>query len=243
MPQPKSNPGSGSGGSRRKRSAGTSSTSGAGGSSSARSRKAPAKRGSGATSQRSPSGTAAQRSRGAGSDGGDEGSGLPAELVRQVVRPLNIVMLTAERIQEAMDDAVERGRMTREDATTLVSDLVLLGRKQTEEVLADLEQLLARRRDALGSAASVARKAASSTASRARKTEPVDRVLRQADRARRVAGVGPSFPILGYDDLTAAQVGDRLDGLSPVELRKVRDYERRHANRKSVLGAIEKALA
>ena len=67
--------------------------------------------------------------------------------------------------------------------------------------------------------------------------------MRTADRARRTVGVGPSFPILGYDDLTAAQVEGRLDGLTPAELRKVRDYERRHANRKSVLGAIERALA
>jgi hypothetical protein len=59
---------------------------------------------------------------------------------------------------------------------------------------------------------------------------------------RRVAGVGPSFPILGYDDLTAAQVESRLAGLTPAELRKVRDYERRHANRKTVLSAIEERL-
>ena len=78
---------------------------------------------------------------------------------------------------------------------------------------------------------------------RARRTEPVDRIVRTADRARRSVGVGPSFPILGYDDLTAGQVQDRLGELTLPELRKVRDYERRHANRKSVLAAIEKALA
>jgi hypothetical protein len=37
-------------------------------------------------------------------------------------------------------------------------------------------------------------------------------------------------------------VEQRLDGLKPAELRKVRDYECRHANRKSVLEAIERAL-
>ena len=50
------------------------------------------------------------------------------------------------------------------------------------------------------------------------------------------------FPILGYDDLTAGQVEQRLGGLKPADLRRVRDYERRHANRKSVLAAVEKAL-
>jgi len=66
--------------------------------------------------------------------------------------------------------------------------------------------------------------------------------VRGADRARRTVGVGPTFPILGYDDLTAGQVAQRLDGLKPADLRRVRDYERRHANRKSVLAAVEKAL-
>ena len=67
-------------------------------------------------------------------------------------------------------------------------------------------------------------------------------VIAQADRARRTAGIGPSFPILGYDDLTAGQVQTRLDGLTPAELRKVRDYEKRNANRKSVLNVIETKL-
>jgi hypothetical protein len=71
----------------------------------------------------------------------------------------------------------------------------------------------------------------------------VDPAIAQADRARRIAGVGPNFPILGYDDLTAAQVQGRLDGLTPAELRKVRDYEKRNANRKSVLDAIENKLS
>jgi hypothetical protein len=70
-----------------------------------------------------------------------------------------------------------------------------------------------------------------------------DPALAQADRARRAAGVGPSFPVLGYDDLTAAQVQSRLADLTPAELRKVRDYERRNANRKTVLSSIEEKLS
>jgi len=69
------------------------------------------------------------------------------------------------------------------------------------------------------------------------------RLVRSADRAPRTVGVGPSFPILGYDDLTASQVQARLEGLTPAELRKGREYERRHANRKSVLAAIEASLS
>ena len=69
-----------------------------------------------------------------------------------------------------------------------------------------------------------------------------DRVLREVDRVRRGAGVGPSFPILGYDDLSAKQVTARLGDLKPAELRKVRDYERRNAARKSVLDGVERRL-
>jgi hypothetical protein len=66
--------------------------------------------------------------------------------------------------------------------------------------------------------------------------------MAKVDQARRAGGIGPSFPITGYDDLTVAQVQSRLADLSPAELRKVRDYERRHANRKMVLAAIAEKL-
>jgi polyhydroxyalkanoate synthesis regulator phasin len=138
--------------------------------------------------------------------------------------PLDLVILTRARIQETLDDAAERGRVTRSDANELVQELVRRGRQQTDGLMAEVERRV-------------------TTAARAaRRVEPVDRLVRTADRARRTVGVGSSFPISGYEDLTAAQVTAQLDQLKPAELRRVRDYERRHANRKSVLDAIEKAL-
>nr|MBA3328266.1 hypothetical protein [Solirubrobacterales bacterium] len=83
---------------------------------------------------------------------------------------------------------------------------------------------------------------ARSVTSAARRAPGTDRALQQVDKARRAAGVGSPFPVIGYDDLTAAQIADRLDDLKPAELRKVRDHERRNANRKSVLGSIERKL-
>jgi hypothetical protein len=119
---------------------------------------------------------------------------------RSRVNPIDALVLTRERIQEVLDDAVERGRMTRDDATQLLAELVRRG------------------------------------------TAPAAGLLREVDRARRAAGLGASFPIEGYDDLTAAKVADRLDDLSVAQLRQVRDYERRNANRKSVLTAVERKL-
>jgi hypothetical protein len=55
--------------------------------------------------------------------------------------------------------------------------------------------------------------------------------------------MGPAFPILSYDELTSGQVQKRLGGLSTADLRRVREYELRHANRKSVLNSIDKALS
>jgi hypothetical protein len=50
-------------------------------------------------------------------------------------------------------------------------------------------------------------------------------------------------PLPGYDELTSAEVADRLDDLDVTELRALRDYERRNANRKSVLDAVAARLA
>jgi len=160
-------------------------------------------------------------------------------LTRGIIGPLNLVMLTRDRIEEVMEDAVSRGRMTADDAHKLAQDLINRGRKQTNDVLSDLESLLG----ASGrgtDAASRARRQVTEATARARSA--ADPVLATADRARRAAGVGPSFPIIGYDDLTVAQVQSRLADLKPQELRKVRDYEKRHANRKTVLSDIEQRL-
>jgi hypothetical protein len=160
-------------------------------------------------------------------------------LTERLVEPLNLVMLTRERIEETVEDAVSRGSMTRDAAQDLITGLVERGRRQTTDVLSDLEQLLGRSRG--GDVAARARKQVGDATARARGAG--DRALGQVDRARRAAGVGPSFPIMGYDDLTVKQVQTRLDTLTPAELRKVRDYEKRNANRKSVLSAIESKLA
>src|SRR5262249_34312972 len=87
-----------------------------------------------------------------------------------VITPLNLVMLTRDRIEESLDDAVSRGRMTSADAQKLATDLLSRGRKQTNEVLRDLDKLLspggARKRGA--EAAGRARKQVGAATARAR---------------------------------------------------------------------------
>lgn len=137
------------------------------------------------------------------------------EQLSRFLDPREVVVLTRERMQEAVDDAVERGRMTRNDATDLVATLFERGRTQTDDLISQIEGIV---------------------------TGTPTRIVREVDRARRAAGIGSTFPVSGYDDLTAAEVGERLGDLSAPELRKVRDYERRNANRKSVLQSIERKL-
>jgi polyhydroxyalkanoate synthesis regulator phasin len=190
----------------------------------------------GSSGKTSTSSTTRRRRKPASNDGRagvtDGIAGLAEQVTNGVLKPLGLVVLTTERIQEVLDDAAERGRLTRSDANDLVAQLVSRGRQQTDQLLSDVERLIGRGRPQLNPASRGSRW-----------SESIDLLVRSADRARRSVGVGQSFPILGYDDLTAAHVQARLEGLSPAELRKVREYERRHANRKTVLAAIDKALA
>jgi len=151
------------------------------------------------------------------------------------------VVITRDRLQEVMDDAVSRGRMTPGDANAIIQDVLKRGRKQTDELRKQAEALRADLEQLLGRAGGRLEKHASGARKRATRAGAGNRALREVDRARRATGLA-RFPILNYEDLTAAQIADRLSDLSPAELRKVRDHERRNANRKSVLGAIEKAL-
>jgi polyhydroxyalkanoate synthesis regulator phasin len=160
--------------------------------------------------------------------GGDGIASVAEQLVKGTIKPQDLVIITRDRIRETLDEAASRGRVTRKDADDLVSELVRRGRSQSDDIRAEIESLLAR---------------VETATKRARGSKPVDRLVRGADRARRAAGVGPSFPIIDYDNLNGAQIQSRLKDLGKPELRKVLTYERKNANRKTVVGAIEKALS
>lgn len=103
------------------------------------------------------------------------------QLSDRVLEPLNLVMLAADRIQEAMDEAVERGRVTRGDANDLVSELVRRGREQTDDVLSNLDELLGKGIDQLES---LSRRLEERSA-KARRADSVDKLVQHADKARR----------------------------------------------------------
>jgi polyhydroxyalkanoate synthesis regulator phasin len=113
----------------------------------------------------------------------------------QLKNPLDVMVITRERLQDTLDDAVRRGRMTRDDASDLMAEIL--------------------------------RRAISA---------PTERVLRATGLME------DEFPIADYDDLTAAQITSRLGDLETADLRRIRDYERRNANRKTVLNALDAKL-
>lgn len=117
----------------------------------------------------------------------------------QLKNPLDVMVITRERLQDTLDDAVRRGRMTRDDAAELMSEIV--------------------------------RRAISA---------PADRVVQEVKAA--IGAAEDEFPIADYDELTAAQIVSHLDELETPDLRRVRDYERRNANRKTVLNAVDGRL-
>jgi polyhydroxyalkanoate synthesis regulator phasin len=164
------------------------------------------------------------------------------------------VTVPRERIQEVVDDAVKRGRMTRSDANELVSKLVSRSRKATDDLIRDLEKLLDQARKEVESRATKARKELESRSASTRRQakraggraarvarDAADRPLAEADKLRRRAGA-PGPAITGYEQLTAPQVKTRLKDLSKAELRKVRTQEKRGKERKSILDAIDAQL-
>jgi polyhydroxyalkanoate synthesis regulator phasin len=160
------------------------------------------------------------------------------------------VTISRDRLEEVIDDAVKRGRMTRGDAEEMVSRLVTRGRDQADDLISQLERLLAQLRQAPDRArrkvdrrTRSARQQVGNRAQKARKRalKAADTPLAQADRVRRAARV-PGFPITAYDELSVRQIDRRLQEMSRAELRKVRDYERRNKARKGVLQAVDRKL-
>ena len=59
----------------------------------------------------------------------------------------------------------------------------------------------------------------------------------------RIASLRASEPFAGYDELNADELQKRMSGADESRVRAVRDYERAHKNRSSVIEATERQLA
>lgn len=184
--------------------------------------------------------TTATRSTGGSSSAG--GADKSVEAFRDALE--HSVTLSRDRLQDIVDDAVKRGRMTRDDANELVSSLLTRSRRYSDELVKQLERLLDQAQREVESRTAPARRRATSEARRAARAarDAADAPLAQADRLRRRSGVTGGGPITAYDQLTATQIKSRLSDLSPAELRQVRTRERRGKARKGILSDIDRRL-
>jgi polyhydroxyalkanoate synthesis regulator phasin len=149
------------------------------------------------------------------------------------------ITISRDRLQEVLDDAVKRGRMTRGDAEEMVGRLATRGREQAEDLLSQLDGVISQVREVPDRA----KREVGGRAKKARKrtVAAVDKPLASADRVRRAARV-PGFPITAYDELSVRQIDRRLQELSRQELRRVRDYERKNKGRKTLLRALDRKI-
>src|SRR5215218_8083616 len=76
--------------------------------------------------------------------------------------------------------------------------------------------------------------------------EQTDEVLRQTERATKEAelrtAVFGALQTTDYDELSVAEISRRLDGLSAEQLRKVREFEKNHKNRETLIEQIDRKI-
>jgi hypothetical protein len=77
-------------------------------------------------------------------------------------------------------------------------------------------------------------------------TEQTEEVLRQTEKATREAELRTAvFGALGtadYDELTVAEISERLDALSVHQLEQVREFEKNNKNRETLVGQIDRKI-
>ena len=77
-------------------------------------------------------------------------------------------------------------------------------------------------------------------------TERTEDVLRQTEEATREAelrtAVMGALGTANYDELSVAEVARRIDGLPTEQLKKVREFEKKHKNRETLIEQIDRKI-
>jgi hypothetical protein len=77
-------------------------------------------------------------------------------------------------------------------------------------------------------------------------TEQTEEVLRQTEKVTREAelrtAVLGALQTTDYDELTVAEISERLDGLTTEELKKVREFEKRNKDRETLIEQIDRKI-
>jgi hypothetical protein len=77
-------------------------------------------------------------------------------------------------------------------------------------------------------------------------TEQTDKVLRQTEKVTREAelrtAVLAALKTTDYEGLTVEEVSKRIEGLPTEQLKKVREFEKNHKNRETLLEQIDRKI-
>ncbi|WP_183098796.1 hypothetical protein [Nocardioides pelophilus] len=155
------------------------------------------------------------------------------------------------RVQEIVDELVSRGSLSRADADGLLNQLLTSSKDYSQALLQVLDSVTAEARKSIGAGIAPVMATAGKLADSVRQVGKTSgRTSRSSAVAPKAAAkpaapsaAAPAEPIPGYAGLTVAEIRPRLTGLSPSQLRKVRDLELAGEARKSVLGQIDQLLA
>ena len=172
------------------------------------------------------------------------------------------VTVQRERLQEIVDDLVSRGALSAAEANKLVENLLTSSKTYSAALLQMLESATSGSRRGLGARVAPMVATAGTAAGKVAETvmaapklvtgsgrsssepsaEPSAEPSVAPERAASEPSSAPGEPIPGYTALTVAQIRPSLAGLSPEELRRVRDMEASGKKRKSLLAEIDKLL-
>jgi hypothetical protein len=69
-----------------------------------------------------------------------------------------------------------------------------------------------------------------------------EQFVANTEEARRARRGSQARPINDYDDLSIDEVEKKVSGLSRQEIQNIRDYKKRHKNRKTLIGSLDRSL-
>lgn len=185
------------------------------------------------------------------------GNELAGKGKKIVNRGKDIANMGTEAVEKAYKTAVDMLSHAKQDAPSLVSNLVKKGEQEWDEARKVIDKLYQDRKDKLFSLRKDLMKSLEEVRDHFIKELPVDLTVLQ-DILKKIEETfgkldlpfiknkisdGIALPLADYDHMTVKQILPKLEGLTPVQLQAVLTYEENHQNRVSLTREIKKLLA
>jgi hypothetical protein len=69
-----------------------------------------------------------------------------------------------------------------------------------------------------------------------------EQYVANTEEAKKARKESRALPLKNYDNLSVEEVGKKIKGLSQKEIRKLRDYEKAHKNRRTLMESLDRKL-